>query len=120
MDGMSERILLPVVGLSITRSWEVGRVRLHAAGAAPGLIEAARAASQDPAAVEPEYVSRLLEASARLSNCVVAEVSVSRAGSVAVAETLVGSALAALNLVQHMENKPLIDGGDVAALSRSS
>ena len=113
---MSERILLPVVGLSITRSWDVGRVRLHAAGTAPGLIEAARAGSQDPAALEPEYVSRLLGASARLSNCVVAEVTVSRAGGVAVAETLVGSALAALNLVQHMENKPLVDGAAVAAL----
>jgi hypothetical protein len=66
--------------------------------------------------LEPEYVSRLVEASARLSNCMVAEVSVSRAGGVAVAETLVGSALAALNLVQHMENKPLVDRGTVAAL----
>jgi hypothetical protein len=113
---MSERILLPVVGLNITRPWDVGQVRFHAAGTAPGLIEAARAGSQDPAVLEPEYVSRLIEASARLSNCVVAEVSVSRAGGVAVAETLVGSALAALNLVQHMENKPLVDGGAVAAL----
>jgi hypothetical protein len=77
-------------------------------------------ASQDAAVLEPEYVSRLLEASARLSSCVVAEVSVSRTGGVAVAETLVGSALAALNLVQHMENKPLVEDGAVAALSCSS
>ena len=60
---MSEKILLPVVGLNVTRPWDVGPVRFHAAGAAPGLIEAARAGSQDPAVLEPEYVSRLVEAS---------------------------------------------------------
>jgi hypothetical protein len=116
MNVMSERILLPVVGLNFERPWDVGRVRFHPAGAAPGLIEAVRAGSQDAAALEPEYVSHLLKASARLSNYVVAEVSVSRTESVAVAETLVGSALAALNLLQHMENKPLVDSGAVMAL----
>jgi hypothetical protein len=116
MNAMSERILLPVVGLNVMRPWDVGRVRFHPAGTAPGLIEAARAGPQDAAVLEPEYVSRLVEASARLSSCVVAEVSVSRTGGVAVAETLVGSALAALNLVQHMENKPLVEGGAIATL----
>ncbi len=106
---MSERILLPVVGLNITRPWDVGRVRFHPAGAAPGLIEAARAGSEHAAALQPDEQARLREASARLSTCVVAEVSVSHTGSVAVAETLVESALAALNLVQHMENKPLLE-----------
>ena len=113
---MSERILLPVVGLNFTRPWDVGRVRFHPAGAALALIEAARAGSQDASVREPEYVSSLLAASARLSGCVLAEVSVSRTGGVAVAETLVESAVAVLNLVQHMENKPLVDGGAVAAL----
>jgi hypothetical protein len=116
MNVMSERILLPVVELNFKRHWDVGRVRFHPAGAAPGLIEAVCARSLDAAVLEPEYVSRLLEASARLSNCVVAEVSASRTGSVAVAETLVGSAHAALNLLQHMENKPVVESGAVAAL----
>jgi hypothetical protein len=116
MNAMSERILLPVVGLNFTRPWDVGRVRFHPAGAALALIEAARAGSQDASVREPEYVSSLLAASARLSGCVLAEVSVSRTGGVAVAETLVESAVAVLNLVQHMENKPLVDDGAVAAL----
>jgi len=64
---MSERILLPVVGLNFTRPWDVGRVRFHPAGAALALIEAARADSQDASVREPEYVSSLLAASARLS-----------------------------------------------------
>ena len=63
----AETILLPVIGLNVSRPWEVGRVLFHPAGAAAGLIEAARAGSQDPAVLEPEYVSRLREASARLS-----------------------------------------------------
>ena len=117
---MSERILLPVVGLNFTRPWDVGRVRFHPAGAAPALIEAARAGCQDTSVRQPEYVSSLLAVSARLSSCVLAEVSLSRAGGVAVAETLVGSAVAVLNLVQHMENKPLVDGRAVAALSSAS
>jgi len=116
MNAMSERILLPIAGLNFTRPWDVGRVRFHPAGAALALIEAARAGSQDASVREPEYVSSLLAASARLSGCVLAEVSVSRTGGVATAETLVESAVAVLNLVQHMEKKPLVDGGAVAAL----
>jgi hypothetical protein len=57
---MSERILLPVVGLNFTRPWDVGRVRFHPAGAALELIEAACAGSQDASVREPEVVSSLL------------------------------------------------------------
>jgi len=75
---------------------------------APALIEAARAGSQGTSVRRPEYVSILLAVSARSSSCVVAEV--------AAAETLAGSAVAVLYLVQHIESKPLVDGRAVAAL----
>jgi hypothetical protein len=104
-DIMSETILLPVIGLNVSRPWEVGRVLFHPAGAAAELIEAARAGSQNDAALQPEEQSQVLQASARLNRCVVAEVSVSPAGGVAVAEQSVESALAVLRLVQHMANK---------------
>jgi hypothetical protein len=107
---MSETILLPVIGLNVSRLWEVGRVLFHAAGAAAGLIEAACAGSQNDAALQPEKQSQVLQASARLNLCVVAEVSVSRAGGVAVAEQLVESALAVLRLVQRMANKSWLVG----------
>lgn len=103
---MSETILLPAIFLNVTRPWDVGRVRFHPAGAAAGLIEAARAGSpRDTAPLQPEELSQLQQASARLSSGVVAEVSVSRTGGVAIAETLVESALAVLRLVQRMEDK---------------
>jgi hypothetical protein len=103
-DTMSETTLLPVIGLNIARPWQVGRVLFHPAGAAVGLIEAARAGSENDA-LQPEEQSQFLQASTRLNRCVVAEVSVSRTGSVAVAEQLVESALAVLRLVQRMANK---------------
>lgn len=102
---MSETILLPVIGLNVSRPWEVGRVLFHPAGAAAGLIEAARAGSQNDVAIQSEEQSEVLQASTRLNRCVVAEVSVSAAGGVAVAEQLVESALAVLRLVQRMANK---------------
>jgi hypothetical protein len=80
-DVMSETILLPIIGLNLSRTWEVGQVRLHPAGAAAGLIEAARAGSQPDTVLQPEEQSQVLQASARLNRCVVAEVSVSRAGA---------------------------------------
>jgi hypothetical protein len=109
-DVMFETILLPVVGLNVSQPWEVGRVLFHPAGAAAGLIEAARAGSQADAVLQPEEQSQVLQASARLNRCVVAEVSVSRAGGVAVAEQLVESALAVLRLVQRMTNKSWLVG----------
>jgi hypothetical protein len=54
MTLMSETLLLPVVGLNLSRPWEVGRVRFHPAGAAAGLIEAARSGPQRPAALQAE------------------------------------------------------------------
>jgi hypothetical protein len=100
---MSETILLPVIGLSIARPWQVGRVLLHPPGSAAGLIEAACASSVN-GALQPEEESQILQAANRLNRCVVAEVSVSRTGSVAVAEQMVESALAVLRLVQRMAN----------------
>ena len=63
-DTMSETILLPVIGLNLSRPCEVGRVLFHPAGAAAGLIEAARAGSENGAALQPEEQSQILQASA--------------------------------------------------------
>jgi hypothetical protein len=102
---MSETILLPVIGLNVSRPWQVGRVLFHPAGAAAGLIEAARGGSKNDTSLLPEEQSRLLSASARLNSGVVAEIMVSGAGGVAVAEQLVESAVAVLRVVERTANR---------------
>jgi hypothetical protein len=65
-DTMSETILLPVIELNIARPWQVGRVLFHPAGAAGGMIEAARAGSENDA-LQPEEQWQVLQASTRLN-----------------------------------------------------
>jgi hypothetical protein len=109
-DSVSETILIPVIGLNLSRPWQVGRVLFHPAGAAAGLIEAASAASPNDAVLQPGEQSQVLQASARLNGCVVAGVSVSQAGGVAVAEQLVEGALAVLRLPTPHDEQVLACG----------
>jgi Apea-like HEPN len=94
------RLLLPVPGLTISRTWKVGLTLFHPGDTAAGLVEEARRG------LGPNLPGWFQDASDRtaadLAQWAVAEVEVS--GGVDAAILLVEEALAVLRAVQHMES----------------
>jgi hypothetical protein len=103
--GAGNRLLLPVPGLDVVGTWQVGPVLFHPAGAARELIDAMP--REDPRPDPPAFQTWLDSRVSPLSASVVAEVCVTDAddaGTMAGALELVASALAIMRVVQHMRN----------------
>ena len=94
------RLLLPVPGLEVSQTWDVGLVRIHSAGTAADLVEEARRGLHpDLPAWFQDHSDRTV---AELERSAVAEVEVGDGidGAIVVVE----SALAIMRAVQHIEN----------------
>ncbi len=94
------RLLLPVPGLEVSRTWDVGLVRVHPAGSAAELVEEARRGARPD--LPAWFQDRSDQAVAELGRSAVAEVEVE--GGIDEAIVLVESALAIMRAVQHIEN----------------
>jgi Apea-like HEPN len=94
------RLLLPVPGLEVSRTWDVGRVRVHPAGSAAELVEQARRGTRPD--LPAWFQDRSDQAVAELSRSAVAEVEVE--GGIDEAIVLAESALTVMRAVQHIEN----------------
>jgi hypothetical protein len=99
------RLLLPVPGLDVADTWQVGPVLLHPAGAARELIDAMPREHRVP---DPPVFRTWLDGRVSALNAsAVAEVCLTDAddaGATAGAFELVASALAIMRAVQHMQN----------------
>jgi hypothetical protein len=102
---VGKRLLLPVPGLDVVNTWQVGPVLLHPADDALELICATQQEHQGPD--HPAFQKWLWDRISALSGSAVAEVSVTDANDAeagADARELVASALAIMRAVQHMRN----------------
>jgi hypothetical protein len=98
--GDSSRLLLPVPGLTVLQTWDVGLVRFHPAGSAVELVEEVRRGTHLDA---PEWFQDHSDRTvAELGQSAVAEVEV--IGGIDEAIKLVESALAIMRAVQHIES----------------
>ena len=94
------RLLLPVPGLEVSQTWDVGLVRIHPAGLAADLVEEARRGLRpDLPAWFQDHSDRTV---AELDRSAVAEVEVRDGIDEAI--VLVENALAVMRAVQHIEN----------------
>ena len=93
-------MLLPVPGLEVSRTWNVGLVRVHPAGSAAELVEEARRDTRTD--LPAWFQDRSDRAVAELGRSAVAEVEVKSRIDEAI--VLVESALAVMRAVQHIEN----------------
>jgi hypothetical protein len=94
------RLLLPVPGLEVSRTWDVGLIRIHPAGCAEELVEEARRGTRPD--LPPWFQDHSDRTVAELGRSAVAEVEVE--GGIDEAIVLVESALTAMRAVQHIEN----------------
>lgn len=103
-DGEPTRLLLPVPGLGLSKSWKVGKARFHPAGMAAGLIEAAHTSTSE--AAPAWYQDRVSSTAAELDRWAVADITVTN--GIDEAMPLVASALTVLRAIQHMES-PMVN-----------
>jgi hypothetical protein len=103
--GAGNRLLLPVPGLDVAGTWQVGPVLFHPPGAARELIDPMPL--EYPRPDHPAFQTWLDSRVFALSDSAVAEVYLTDAddaGAMAGALELVASALAIMRVVQHMRN----------------
>lgn len=99
--GSGSRLLLPVPGLGIASTWQVGPVLFHPAGAARERVEAQEGKLVDNGAFQAWVDDRV----SRLNESAVAEVFVPESAETPEeALELVANALAIMRTVQHMRN----------------
>ena len=104
-EGAGNRLLLPVPGLEVAGTWQVGPVLFHPAGAARELIDSIPREHRHPA--PPAFQAWLDDRVSVLSESAIAEVCLNEAdaaGATAGALDLVASSLAIMRAVQHMQN----------------